>query len=194
LFVFLVLVSRKAMILSIEKVQPALGGHPEITPGVFVQVIHAIISKTVRIVRLVTIMGERMVAAVETIQSSTKSADPKRPVLVFINAVHEVMAQSFRIRRIVPETRKLIVPGVEPVQTIISTDPEMMIAVFVDKADIIVAYAIRIPWVVPVNRHLITIIPVQAIAGTEPHESAMILENNFDGTVGQTLFVGNMFE
>jgi hypothetical protein len=93
-----------------------------------------------------------------------------------------------------PETCKLIISGIEPVQPIIGTNPEIVIAVFVNKADIIVAYTIRILRVVPVDRHLITIIPVQAIAGTEPHEAPVILENTFDGTVGKTLFAGDMFK
>jgi hypothetical protein len=61
-----------------------------------------------------------------------------------------------------------------------------------DTSNIIVTEAGCVGRVVSPNHYFISVIPVQPVPGTQPDKPAAILENDFDGAVGQPLLIGKM--
>jgi len=64
--------------------------------------------------------------------------------------------------------------------------------VLIDTADIAVAEAGAIGGVVTVDDDLMSVIPVQPVAGTDPDKTLAVLEDGFDGTVGEALLAGEV--
>lgn len=89
-------------------------------------------------------------------------------------------------------TDEIIRFGDEPVEAVDGPYPKMMIFIFIDTFYKIIAEAGCVGRVVAPDHYFITVKPVEAIAGAKPDKPPAVLEDGFDGAVGQTLFVGKM--
>jgi hypothetical protein len=64
--------------------------------------------------------------------------------------------------------------------------------IFIDSLDIIIAKAIAVSRIIPVYHYFMSVIPVESVAGADPDKTPAILEDGFDGTVGQPLLAREM--
>jgi len=73
-------------------------------------------------------------------------------------------------------------------------DPDIAVVVFYDVGDKVVAEAAFVPRFVAVDGDLVTVVPVEAVAGAEPYEAATILEDVEHIVLGETVIDVQMFE
>ena len=62
-------------------------------------------------------------------------------------------------------------------------DPETAVPIFIQSQYRILSQAVRIPTIVPVGLETVTVIPVQTIAGSEPQEPVIVLDDGGDPTL-----------
>src|ERR1035437_3832 len=87
------------------------------------------------------------------------------------------------------ETFKSILAGIQPVDPLIGGDPMNVLLFLQDVADDIVADTLGIPRVGLEHFEVPPVIYIQTIPGTKPEQSAGILVNGVDGTVGEPIIV-----
>jgi len=69
-----------------------------------------------------------------------------------------------------------------------------VLAVFINASNVTVAEAKGVFWGVFVHGHLMAVVTVQTVAGAQPDEATMVLMDGFDGTVGEAIFILDVFE
>ena len=91
-------------------------------------------------------------------------------------------------------TGKGVGSRLKTIEPIVGANPKYVVGIFHDAADIVITDAIAIPHIIAVDRDLVAVVPVEAIAGAQPDKSSLVLEDGFNGAVGQSLLAGNMLE
>ena len=75
-----------------------------------------------------------------------------------------------------------------PTQAFGGTDPQVVvIRIKVQRADIVVHQAVLVVTLLPVHPELVTIVPVESVAGSEPHEALAVLRDTDHGVLAQTV-------
>ena len=132
---------------------------------------------------------------VEKDKSIRHGADPHVVILVGAGSDQVVCGNAGRVIGVVLVTDKMFAVTVEHVQsTARRGDPEIALAVLGDVRDVIVAQAGLIVLIFLVDRYVVTVVPVQSILRTEPHESAAVLKNGKHIALGEAVFVAEPLE
>jgi hypothetical protein len=87
-------------------------------------------------------------------------------------------------------TGKTVCFPVQPVQSIPGPYPQIPGMILINTLDIIIAKAITVSRVIPADHYFMAVVPVQSVAGADPDKPPAVLENGFNGAVGQPLLAG----
>ena len=151
-------------------------------------------AQAVGVIGMMSVILKLFGLTVKLAQSAVLGTDPQHRVIVFRDGVHPSSGQARRIVWIVLKADKSFRFPFEPVEPLHGADIKFTLAVCKDRPDFIVAKAVFIRFIVFVYGKPVSIIPIQSVPGSKPHQPPLVLRNGKHRTLGKPVFNGQVFK
>jgi hypothetical protein len=170
-------IADEPVVLSVKPAQtPSCCTDPERSIGCLKDSRHSAGAKTIRMIVFIRVESELPAARIPPVEALV-CADPEHTFLVLIDRVDGgtlQVAESSCIAGVATDESCRWVEAIQPAT--LGTDPENAVTILEQGEHIAITEAMGIAGNRPVYSELITVIPVQAILSSKPHESLTVLK------------------
>lgn len=174
-----VMVKKAGGVIVWQGIQAIHGADPQRALIVNKKDSYMVIAQTIWIGGIVPVADESAIAVRQEPVETLTGADPESAGLIFGDRVNVIVADTLRGCRIVQIADKCFGLAIESIQSL-GADPERSIAIFKESRDDRPRDRRGVKRIMPKNCKLITVITIQPVAGAEPHEAFMVLQNSVD--------------
>ena len=170
----------------VKGVYTSRGRNPESALTILQREPGVVAAQTVRIARIVVIMGETQRARIQAIQSIA-GGEPHHSISVLGYVLH-VSGRAPRVAGAGVEVGKHLCDGVKSVQALTDTDPQHSGAVLKQRVDRDPAQAVGVVGLGFVDLKAIAVETIQAVVCAEPQEPLVVLQHVIDTALRESFF------
>src|SRR4030095_15504109 len=129
---------------------------------------------------VVPVVGERSSPGIELVEAAVLGTEPEIAVTVLDHALDRSASERVTVIRVMQVTCTALGPGIESIHPGAGGNPQISFVILhqiLEEVGAQAARVVRVVLVLLLHDEAVTVIPIEAVAGSKPHEPAAILQN-----------------